>query len=969
MSATKNINAEKIQGNLSVSSISSTTISGGTLYSGSTDISDIFLPENTGKVIWVDSVNGNDSIAEINRPNLPYLTVGMALSASTSGDTVMVRPGTYLEESLNVPENVSLISEGGWQVTNLGKTPSTASDNVLTLNKDSYINGFGINIPESSFSGIYAPNTGGTNGVYNITFYGNESTGSVGVGLNKTGGGKVIGAEVRCESAGLGTLMRVDSGTLVIDSTHVSQSNGSINNVLHVTVDGLGGYGEAKMANFNTVNDNVINALRVDGGDSGGTPSCLVFTANIFNASSAISTNGDYHTLNCLGGRIENVDYSINVDLSGTGTDASFRLTSNHQPNYVYPPSVAYFADFSLDFLQEKTNRFSSSKNIHGISKVSIGLPEKGTQSFLGKGAPYTDGMVVMTTDNTTTSVSDGGGFVDVSEDAKSSENSFFTFQTGGTGTSILITTTRASSNLSSTLKFFGLEIEVLSSTEGGSYVFEFWNGSSWVEDLYQVSSEAFGYNYGKTLFLRSQSEEHISLGLDKDIDETWSTKTINGVTGYWYRCRMSESATTRPYIEQINIAEDNAHVTSEGVLHLHGRALYKESHDLVGGQWGVGQGTLSDLNITVGTGTNPTQTWNHELRTSKFNTDGEAATFTMKIPKGVSTAQKINVFADYILDQSGADTTQAQMIFSLLPIEVTNVLVADPSGGKQPRPRSFSATNEFDTYTAQTNSVLTDVGSKKIHTMNLGSYDISDYYSDDMICMRLEMESGPSVDFNLVNLYVDFDKWSLGSQATPAKLETETVFTEDFSDKGVSNGWVAVQNVAEDNLWTISTGTSRSNVYSAHITDDLGITDVYEYSDNTQGGAHLYVDFTVPSNARSLTIKFYWTCIGENGSSVNNYDFGRVGLAPTTYTPVAGSNLSTSYRIGASSNDKKFNLGYNSGAAAGAWKLENISVPSGLWTAGTDARLILSWQNDGSLGGQPPFAVDDISIEVESIK
>jgi hypothetical protein len=153
-----------------------------------------FIPNNTGKILWVDSINGNNVNAENDKPNLPYSSVGAALSAATNGDTVMVRPGTYLEENLNIPTNVSLISEGGWQVTRLGVVPSAATDNILILNRDSYINGFGINVPESTFSGIYAPNSGGTNGAYNITFYGNGSTGSTGTGLYKTGGGKIIGA-------------------------------------------------------------------------------------------------------------------------------------------------------------------------------------------------------------------------------------------------------------------------------------------------------------------------------------------------------------------------------------------------------------------------------------------------------------------------------------------------------------------------------------------------------------------------------------------------------------------------------------------------------------------------------------------------------------------------------------------------------------------------------------------------------
>jgi hypothetical protein len=929
-----------------------------------------FLPENTGKVIWVDSVNGNNSIAEINRPNLPYLTVGAALSASISGDTVMVRPGNYLEENLNIPTNVSLISEGGWQVTRLGKTPSSATDDVVILNQDSYINGFSINVPETSFNGIYAPNSGGTNGAYNITFYGNGSTGSTGIGLYKTGGGKIIGAEIRCEGAGMDSLMKVDSGVLAIESTHVPNAAGTINNVLYVTTDGSGGAGRAQMVGFNSGNPNVTNVCRLDGGSSGVTPTCLVFTVNVFNATNAISTNGDYHTISYLGGRIENVDYTVNVDLSGTGIDALFRITSNHQPDYIYPPAVAYSADFGLDFSQEDTDRFISSKNLYGVSRMSVGISERGTQTFLGKGAPYGTGMVVLTTDNTTNSTSDGGNFIDVSTEAKSFKRSTFTFQTGGTGTSMLITTTRISEDLSTPLKFFGIDVDVLSKTEGGSYVFEFWNGSNWVEDLYQVHSEDFGYNYGKTLFLRNQSEEHIFLGLDKDIEDTWSRKTINGITGYWVRCRMTSSASTTPVLEQIQIFEDATHITREGVLQFNGKSLYKESVDLVGGQWGVGTGTLTDLSIRVGSGSTPTDTWTHNLKTSKYSTDGEDATFTMKIPKGVSTAQKVNVFADYILDGANADTTPANMIFSFLPVEVTNVLIADSEGSKIPVPRTATATTEYNTYPAQANTISTDVGSNKVHNINLGTYDISDYYNDDMIFMRLEKDSGNNVDFNLVNFYVDFDKWTLGNQADPAKIETTTIFSEDWADRGVSNGWVTVQDGAETNLWAISTGTSRSNIYSAHITDDLGVTDVYQYeTGDAQGGAHLYVDFSIPSNARNLTVNFYWTCLGENGSQPTRWDYGRVGISPTTFTPTSNSEITNTFWIGADPNDNKFNEGYNGGASSGNWTLESIPVPSSLWNAGTDARLILTWKNDGSVGDQPPFAVDDITVQVESVQ
>ena len=958
---------------ISATTISSTSISGDTLYGDGSNLTNVTSTSilNTQNVLWVDSVFGNDSTALPNRGDRPYLTIGSALtSTTTTGSTVFVRPGNYLEEGLVVNENVSLVSEGGWQVTTIGTTPVSATSDIIELKENSYIEGFSVNVPQGSFNGIFASNAAGTNSAYNITFYGNGTTGSTGVGMYKSGGGKLIGTGIRVEGGGMNTCLKVDSGVLALEGVHVPQSSGSIENVLLVTTSGGTLAGRAQMISFNSGNDNVTNACRIYGGSSGVTPTCLVFTANVFNATNAISTNGDYHVVSYLGGRIENVDYALNVDLSGTGVDSVFRITSNHQPDYIYPPAVAYTADFGLDFSQEDTDRFVSSKNLFGLDKMTVGISERGTETFLGKGAPYGTGMVVLTTDNTTTPTGDGGNFIDVSEEAKSFKRSTLTFQTGGTGTSILITTTRVSVDLSTTLKFFGVQFDILSKTEGGSYIFEFWDGSNWVEDLYQVHSENFGYNYGKTLFIRSQSEEHVSLNLDKDIEDTWSAKTINGITGYWVRCRMTSSASTTPVLEQIQISESSTQITREGILQFNGKSIYKTSVDLVGGQWGVGTGTLTDLNVTVGSGSTPTDTWSHELRTSKYSADGEAATFTMKIPKGVSTAQKVNVFADYILDGANADTTPANMIFSFLPVEVTNVLIADSEGSKIPVPRPLTATTEYNTYPAQVNTISTDVGSNKVHNINLGKFDISDYYNDDMIFMRLEKDSGVNVDFNLVNFYVDFDMWTLGNQADPATLETTTIFSEDWADRGVSNGWVTVQDGAETNLWAISTGTSRSNIYSAYITDDLGVSDVYQYDiNNTQGGAHLYVDFSIPANARNLTVKFYWTCLAENGSTLTRWDYGRVGISPTSYTPTANSEITTTYQVGADSNLNKFNVGYNGGASSGNWTLETIAVPSGLWVAGTDARLILMWKNDSNTGTQPPFAVDDITIEVESLQ
>ena len=93
------------------------------------------LEINTGRVLWVDSIFGDDATALTNRQDKPYLTIEQALSDSTNGDTVIVRPGEYDEEELNIPQGVSLVSEGGWEVTIIGKSPATASRDIVELNE------------------------------------------------------------------------------------------------------------------------------------------------------------------------------------------------------------------------------------------------------------------------------------------------------------------------------------------------------------------------------------------------------------------------------------------------------------------------------------------------------------------------------------------------------------------------------------------------------------------------------------------------------------------------------------------------------------------------------------------------------------------------------------------------------------------------------------------------------------------
>ena len=67
------------------------------------------LLQRTGNTLWVDEVNGDDSTAVSGDPLHQYATITAAIADAVSGDVIEVRPGSYDESSLVIPDDVSLV--------------------------------------------------------------------------------------------------------------------------------------------------------------------------------------------------------------------------------------------------------------------------------------------------------------------------------------------------------------------------------------------------------------------------------------------------------------------------------------------------------------------------------------------------------------------------------------------------------------------------------------------------------------------------------------------------------------------------------------------------------------------------------------------------------------------------------------------------------------------------------------------
>lgn len=152
--------------------------------------------------------------------------------------------------------------------------------------------------------------------------------------------------------------------------------------------------------------------------------------------------------------------------------------------------------------------------------------------------------------------------------------------------------------------------------------------------------------------------------------------------------------------------------------------------------------------------------------------------------------------------------------------------------------------------------------------------------------------------------------------------------------------GWTAI-NGMQTNKWATGSAVSSSPTNSAYISLDNGTTNTFNITSSSV--VHIYRDIAFTAGASSFNLQFKWQAQGESCC-----DYLQVFLVNPATNPVDGTDLTTG-QIGTNYNMQ------------GTWQTVNISIPN-TW-AGSVGRLVFSWSNDGSIGTQPPAAIDDVMV------
>jgi len=687
----------------------------------------------TGNTLWVDAVFGNDGTGASDRQDLPWLTIGAALTASVSGDTVRVRGGTYAESGLTVPAGVACVGSG---LLNTIVGDASATTDIFTLASGTLLQGFRITLPAPvAATPIYAgvKHSAGTATVYDLDLRGNGATGK-GAGVYKSGTGKIVGGNIRCEGGGMAALLRVDAAVLALDDVHVPQSAGTIDDV--VLTEGTGRF---QGQGVNVGNTNVGDCIHV-----AGTSTCIIYSPNWFNVPIGGHIAEDGVTVTIIGGRVDATVASLLIDpaLTGVGTTLTVSGTAV-QPLFSFPSAAITTMALSASFHQEATSTRNAEVRSVGAD-LTTGFPELGSGLAVGEGSPYSDGMVVLTSDSTASPSSDGGTLTDVSVEAKSRDGSTYTFQGTAAGNSILWCTNRVDAS-AVPLKHWGIELDQVAAgvIGAGSFIWEVQTAAgTWVEINVMAVSVGEQYRYADNVFLRAASAETIRAGIDSAT--AWASTTISGTLGYWMRVRIASTITTVPTFERCRIIPSHTATNAAGQLSARGLAQWRSLLYAIGGTYQeVTGGGTKDADVAVGAGGAPTG-WNAKLKKGLLDSAGDAVSLQFLLPDAICTAFPISFTLVYSLDGGSPITVAPDVIFSALVLGVGGVLISDSAGGSTPVARAATAAEGLTSKASTAITTATDTGAvtDRLLSMSFGPYDIADYYEGDSLLCYLELDT-----------------------------------------------------------------------------------------------------------------------------------------------------------------------------------------------------------------------------------
>ena len=456
-----------------------------------------------------DDNNGSSNISD------PLATISAAITlintqspSSTNRFTIICSAGNYTEAPFTLPEGVVLQAVGSRLIN------STPANDFITCSNDSWV------------IGAIVSGTTGT-GRYDVVTSSTSATSCINLVRCKIGAGSTGGVKTTATASGERVNMMdcmivgaTESGIKAEANSHIIANN--------VFIDGNGAL--TRGSETDTSGSISFNAGEIR--------ECA--TAIYHNSTGNLSVNGLL------------VDDSNTVPLERIGTSPVLSRGAKLDDEKLVSAQVAGLqGDYFSTAVQEPKKRI--------IDELSVGLPGLGKESAFGEGDSYVNGMRVFTFDGST--------YVDVTDAAKSSSGSTFTFPNTSVNSAIYVTSQRRNAANTDFLMYFDMNIDVDTAVVGGEIVAEYYNGTTWVE-LNTMSVEASGefLPHAKELFQRTGKEE---VFFNPEAKNSWAVNDDpgTGLSTFWMRYRISTALTAAPIFQKFKVGTNRAELDTDGFL------------------------------------------------------------------------------------------------------------------------------------------------------------------------------------------------------------------------------------------------------------------------------------------------------------------------------------------------------------------------------------------------------------------
>ncbi|WP_442788007.1 choice-of-anchor J domain-containing protein, partial [Flavobacterium suncheonense] len=177
----------------------------------------------------------------------------------------------------------------------------------------------------------------------------------------------------------------------------------------------------------------------------------------------------------------------------------------------------------------------------------------------------------------------------------------------------------------------------------------------------------------------------------------------------------------------------------------------------------------------------------------------------------------------------------------------------------------------------------------------------------------------------------------------------TQIPATMNFSDNFEGPSGFTLVNGTQTNKWVIGTAVNNGGTSCLYISNNNGVSNAYTNTATTT--VHAYRDIAVPAGVTLMNLSFDWRAQAESCC-----DYIRAWIVPTSYTPTPGTLV-------AGAAPAFLQLSPNLNNQAG-FSTVSYDIPGANYT-GQTIRLVFEWRNDGSVGTNPPGAIDNINFSV----